>query len=61
MNDEDFPDGAGSTQQSSSPAIAETAPAVAYPEPQEGGSYTRNPDTGALTLVDRAGLDATEE
>lgn len=61
MNDQDFPDGAELTQQSSGTAITEAAPAASYPEPQQGGSYTRNPDTGDLTLVHRAGSDANEE
>ena len=33
------------------PIAPAAAPAVDLPQPQAGGSYTRCPDTGALTLT----------
>lgn len=33
---------------------ADPAPAAAPPTPSEGGSYLRDPETGALTRIDEA-------
>lgn len=35
------------------------APAAGAPDPACGGSYSRDPDTGALTLVERSGAAST--
>lgn len=64
MNDQDIADAEYlpvTAGQDAAAPVADAAPAGALEEPQLGGSYTRNPDTGGLDLTHRAGLDAEKE